>query len=385
MFSDHLLKVIQTFGFGCIILAFVYFLFPRLAISGRIFWSGIFAVGLAVLFWRFTYFRLLEHRMFDQPVALVGTGWFAGRIVSAIEDRKDSGHKVVAFVGDRTSPAVTKGALIFENISDLFDLCERRAVEKVVLAMDERRGKMPMNELIQLKFMGIEILEAVGFYEKLTGKILVEKVDPSWMLFSEGFYMGRMTRMLKRIVDISAASGMLLVSLPVLLISAVVIKLESPGGVFYLQQRVGKKDRVFNIIKFRSMREDAEKDGPVWAAREDNRVTRFGGFMRKTRIDELPQLINVLRGDMSFVGPRPERPVFVSELAQKIPFYSIRHSVRPGITGWAQIYYPYGASSEDALRKLEYDLYYIKNLSIGMDLATIFQTVKVVLFQKGSR
>ncbi|MFO7823500.1 MAG: TIGR03013 family PEP-CTERM/XrtA system glycosyltransferase [Cyclobacterium sp.] len=320
-----------------------------------------------------------------EPVALVGTGWFAGRIVSAIEDKKDSGHKVVAFVGDRTSPAVTKGAPVFESISDLFDLCERRAVEKVVLAMDERRGKMPMNELIQLKFMGIEILEAVGFYEKLTGKILVEKVDPSWMLFSEGFYMGRMTRMLKRIVDISAASGMLLVSLPVLLISAVVIKLESPGGVFYLQQRVGKKDRVFNIIKFRSMREDAEKDGPVWAAQEDNRVTRFGGFMRKTRIDELPQLINVLRGDMSFVGPRPERPVFVSELAQKIPFYSIRHSVRHGITGWAQIYYPYGASSEDALRKLEYDLYYIKNLSIGMDLATIFQTVKVVLFQKGSR
>ncbi|MCF8023984.1 MAG: TIGR03013 family PEP-CTERM/XrtA system glycosyltransferase [Desulfobacteraceae bacterium] len=385
MFSDHLLKVIQTFGFGCIILAFVYFLFPRLAISGRIFWSGIFAVGLAVLFWRFTYFRLLEHRMFDQPVALVGTGWFAGRIVSAIEDRKDSGHKVVAFVGDRASPGVTKDAPVFEKISDIFDLCERRAVEKVVLAMDERRGKMPMNELIQLKFMGIEILEAVGFYEQLTGKILVEKVDPSWMLFSEGFYMGRMTRMLKRIVDILAASGMLLVSLPVLLISAVVIKLESPGGVFYLQQRVGKKDRVFNIIKFRSMREDAEKDGPVWAARQDSRVTRFGGFMRKTRIDELPQLINVLRGDMSFVGPRPERPVFVSELAQKIPFYSIRHSVRPGITGWAQIYYPYGASSEDALRKLEYDLYYIKNLSIGMDLATIFQTVKVVLFQKGSR
>lgn len=385
MFSDHMLKVLQTFGFGCIVLAFVYYLFPVLTISTKVFWSGLFAVGLVILLWRFTYFRLLEHRIFDQPVALIGTGRFAGQIVSAIEDKKDSGHKIVALVGDKNSPGVRKGLPVFENISELRQLCEKREVEKIVLALDERRGNMPMNELIQLKFMGIEILDAVGFYEKLTGKIMVGKIDPSWMLFSEGFYVGRVTRMLKRMLDITAASGMLLISLPVLFISALAISFESPGGVFYRQKRVGQNGRVFNIVKFRSMYADAEKNGPVWANLEDSRVTRCGGFIRKTRIDELPQLINVIRGDMSFVGPRPERPVFVSDLTEKIPFYSIRHVVKPGITGWAQIYYPYGASEEDALRKLEYDLYYIKNLSIGMDLVTIFHTVKVVLFQKGSR
>ncbi|MBS0012665.1 MAG: TIGR03013 family PEP-CTERM/XrtA system glycosyltransferase [Desulfobacterales bacterium] len=385
IFSDHLLKVLQTVGFGCIVLAFVYYLFPALSISLKIFWSALFAVGLVILGWRFTYFQLLEHRIFDQPVALVGTGWFAGQIVSAIEDKKDSGHRIVAFVGDKDSPMVRNGLPVFDNVSQLRRLCEKREVEKIVLALDERRGKMPMNDLIQFKFMGIEIIDAVGFYERLTGKIMVEKVDPSWMLFSDGFYVRRMTRMLKRMLDITVASAMLVVSLPVFLLSAVIISFESPGGVFYRQDRVGANSRVFNIIKFRSMYADSEKDGPVWAAAEDSRITRYGAFIRKARIDELPQLINVIRGDMSFVGPRPERPVFVSELTQQIPFYSMRHALRPGITGWAQIYYPYGASKEDALRKLEYDLYYIKNLSIGMDLSTIFQTIKVVLFRKGAR
>ena len=384
-FSDHLLKVLQTFGFGCIVLAFVYYLFPTLSIAFKIFWSGLFAVGLVILAWRFTYFRLLEHRIFDQPVALLGTGRFAGQVVSAIEDRKDSGHRIAAFVGDKDSPAVRNGVPVFADVGQLRRLCENREVEKIVVALDERRGKMPMAELIQVKFMGIEIIDAVGFYERLTGKIMVEKVDPSWMLFSEGFYVRRMTRMLKRMLDVTAAIAMLLLSLPVLMVSALAICLESPGGVFYRQERVGQNGRVFSIIKFRSMYADAEKDGPKWASVKDDRVTRCGGFLRKTRIDELPQLINVIRGDMSFVGPRPERPMFVSELAEKIPFYSIRHVVKPGITGWAQIYYPYGASKDDALRKLEYDLFYIKNLSIGMDLATLFQTVKVVLFQKGSR
>lgn len=384
-FSDHLLKVLQTFGVGCIVLAFLYYMFPPLTISTRVFWSGLLAVGLVILFWRFTYFQILEHRIFDQPVALVGTGKLAGQIVSAIEEKKDCGHKVVAFVGDENSPVVKQGLPVFGDAAGLQPLCEKGTVEKIVLALDERRGVMPMSELIQYKFMGIEILDAVGFYEKLTGKIMVERVNPSWMLFSEGFYVGRMKEKLKRATDIAASLCMLLLSLPVFLVSAAVICLESPGGAFYRQERVGQKGRVFSIIKFRSMYEDSEKDGPVWAQTEDSRVTRFGGFIRKTRIDELPQLINVLRGDMSFVGPRPERPVFVSELEEKIPFYSIRHAVKPGITGWAQIYYPYGASEEDALRKLEYDLYYIKNLSLGMDLATIFQTIKVVLFQKGAR
>lgn len=384
-FPDHLLKVLQAFGFGCIVLAFIYYMFPALIISTRVFWTGLIAVGLIILIWRFTYFRLLEYRIFDQPVALVGTGRFAGQVASAIDDKKDSGHRIVAFVGDKDSPLAGDGRPVYRDVKELYQLCVNREVEKIVLALDERRGGMPMGDLIEYKFMGIEILDAVGFYEKLTGKIMVERVNPSWLLFSEGFYVGRLTRVLKRLIDISAATGLLVVSSPVFLLTALAVKLESPGRVFYRQERVGQNGRVFNMIKFRSMYNDAEKDGPVWASDQDSRVTRVGGLIRKTRIDELPQLINVIRGDMSFVGPRPERPFFVSELAEKIPFYTIRQVVKPGITGWAQICYPYGASLDDALRKLEYDLYYIKNLSIGMDLATIFQTVKVVLFQKGAR
>lgn len=391
---DHMLKVLQTFGFGCILLAFLYYIFPSLIISTAVFWSGLLAVGLGIFLWRLMYFLALERGLFTQPIALIGTGQSASQIAEAIANKKDSGFKIAAFVkcrspqtegGPETELKPGRDTPVYPEIKDLRGLCESRAIEKIVLALDEKRGMLPMQELIQFKFMGMHILDAVGFYEELTGKIMVENLNPSWLLFSEGFYVGRTVRSLKRILDLGVALSVFLITLPIFLASALVIKLESPGGIFYVQERVGKNGIPFKIIKFRSMRSDAETDGPVWAAAEDKRVTRFGRFIRKVRIDELPQLLNVLKGDMSFVGPRPERPVFVDTLAQRIPFYTIRHVVKPGITGWAQIYYPYGASEEDALHKLEYDLYYIKNLSIGMDLSTIFQTVKVVLFQKGAR
>jgi exopolysaccharide biosynthesis polyprenyl glycosylphosphotransferase len=213
----------------------------------------------------------------------------------------------------------------------------------------------------------------------------VEKVNPAWLIFSDGFDCGRGTYYIKRLLDICLALFGLAVSLPVTFITALLIKLESPGPIFYRQERVGERGRVFPIVKFRSMRQDAEKNGAVWAMKNDNRVTRVGGFIRKVRIDEIPQMLNVLKGQMSFVGPRPERPVFVEQLVKKLPYYSLRHSAKPGITGWAQVCYPYGASEEDALRKLEYDLYYIKHQSIYLDLLIIFRTVKTVLFQKGAR
>ncbi len=394
---DHLLKVLQTFGLGCILLAFIYYLFPVLVISNAVFWSGMLGVGLAILLWRLLYFLALQSGLFTQPIALIGTGRSAAQIVRAIEDKKDSGFKVAAFVNcgrpNRESGSESaslpelerKGVPVYPEIQDLRGLCENRSIEKIVLALDEKRGMLPMHELIQFKFMGIQILDAVGFYEELTGKIMVETVNPSWLLFSEGFYVGRVVRSMKRLLDLVMALSVLILSSPVFILSALIIKLESPGGVFYVQERVGRHGRPFKILKFRSMRTDAESDGPVWAAADDLRVTRFGRLIRKLRIDELPQLLNVLKGDMSFVGPRPERPVFVETLTQRIPFYTFRHVVKPGITGWAQIYYPYGASEEDALRKLEYDLYYIKNLSIGMDISTILQTIKVVMFQKGAR
>lgn len=383
-FSDHMLEVIQAFGFGCILLALIYYLFPFLTISTRIFWSGIIAVGVAIFSWRFFYFKVLERGLFTTPVAVVGTGRAAGEIVSAINGKKDSGFRIVALVGNGKPDFVPPGIPVFPDVKDLSRLCSQRKIERIILAPDDKRG-LAMHDFIQFKLMGIEVNDVVRFYEDLTGKIMVERVNPSWMLFSDGFYVSVVKRGVKRIMDISAASILLLLALPVFLLSAVVIKLESTGDIFYRQERVGRNGKVFMVVKFRSMRADAEKDGPVWAETRDDRVTRFGHFLRKYRIDELPQLINVLKGDMSFVGPRPERPVFVSELEKNIPFYGIRHVVKPGITGWAQIYYPYGASEQDALRKLEYDLYYIKNLSIGMDLSTIFQTIKVVLLGRGAR
>lgn len=383
-FADHMLKVLQTFGFACILLAFIYFTFPVLIISAKIFWVILLAAGLAVFSWRFLYFKILEKRMFVQTIALIGTDKFAGEIIAAIEQKKDSGFKIIAFVGEKTSPAVPKGLPVFRKITELRPLCEQHAISKIVVALDEKRGS-PLHELIQFKFLGIEILGGARFYEELTGTVPVKRVSPSWLVFSEGFYVGRMRRMLKRVLDITTACSILMISLPVFLVCALIIKLESPGGIFYRQERVGENGKSFNIIKFRSMKKDAEKNGPVWASKDDHRVTKFGRFIRKSRIDELPQLLNVLKGEMSIVGPRPERPVFVQDLEKKIPFYGNRHVVKPGVTGWAQIFYPYGASEEDALRKLEYDLYYIKNLSIAMDLLTIFHTIKIVLFQKGSR
>ena len=385
--ADHLLKVLQTFGFGCILLAFLYYIFPYLNISDKVFWTGLLVVGLTIFSWRLAYFWALEHRLFTQPIALIGTGSSAAQILESIENKQDSGFKVAAFVKAKGAGTEigSNDVPVFSDIHELRELCLTRKIEKIVLALDEKRGMLPMHELIDYKFMGIEIKDAVGFYEELTGKIMVGNVNPSFLLFSEGFYVGRVQRFYKRTVDLLAALVVFLVASPVFLASALIIKLESSGGVFYSQERVGERGRPFKVLKFRSMLKDAEKDGPVWAATDDKRVTRYGRFMRKLRIDELPQLINVLKGDMSLVGPRPERPVFVEKLAQHIPFYNIRHMVKPGITGWAQIYYPYGASEADALRKLEYDLYYIKNLSIAMDISTIFQTIKVVLFQKGSR
>lgn len=383
-FSDHILEVLQAFGFGCILLAVIYFIFPMLSISTRIFWTVLLYAGIVIFLWRFFYFKVLERQLFTQSIALIGTGRTAGELVSIIEEKKDSGFKIIAFVGKDNPSIIPRDIPVFANIKDLYPLCASHAVEKIVIAIDEKRG-MPMHDLINYKFMGIQVVDVVSFYENLTGKIMVEHVNPSWLLFSNGFYVGITKRVVKRMMDLSVALIMLLIALPIFLLSAVIIKIESPGEILYRQERIGKNGKVFTVIKFRSMRSDAERDGPVWARDEDDRVTRYGRFMRNTRIDELPQLINVIKGEMSFVGPRPERPVFVEDLAKSIPFYTIRHIVKPGITGWAQVSYPYGASEEDALHKLEYDLYYIKNLSIVMDLATIFQTIKVVLFQKGSR
>lgn len=384
-FSDTATRVTQAFGFGCIALAVLYYFFPVIIISTKIFWTGYVVICAVITIWRFFYAIILARRMFSQSVLLIGTGTLADNISLAIENKQDSGYKISALIGETPPNINPRNIPVFQKADNLLLLCNKYKTEKIIIALDDKRGKMPVPELMSCKIHGIPIVTGINFYERLTGKIMVEKVNPSWIIYSEGFKQSRVGRFWKRLLDLIVSVAGLVLSMPLIVASALFIKLESPGTIFYNQKRVGEKGRNFNVIKFRSMRSDAEKDGPVWAAQKDNRVTRYGSFMRKTRIDEIPQMWNVLKGDMSFVGPRPERPVFVRELEAKIPYYSLRHIIKPGITGWAQVFYPYGASEEDALRKLEYDLYYIKNLTLFMDLWIIFQTIKIILFQKGSR
>ncbi|MCJ7600733.1 MAG: TIGR03013 family PEP-CTERM/XrtA system glycosyltransferase, partial [Desulfobulbaceae bacterium] len=328
-----------------------------------------------------------DRKMFVQPVVVLGAGRLASQIANEIEGKRDSGYKIVSFIGQQRDPScpVPEYIPLVTEMEKLPQVCRTHKVEKVVVALDDARGKTPVQELLQCKMQGVTIENGVTFYEGLTGKILVEKVNPSWLIYSSGFKIGRWSRFAKRFLDIAVSFIGLVLSLPVTLISALIIKLESTGPIFYKQERMGEKGKVFKVVKFRSMRIDAEKDGPVWAMKNDTRMTRYGSFIRMARIDEIPQMWNVLKGEMSFVGPRPERPVFVEQLTKTIPYYALRHIVKPGITGWAQICYPYGASEEDALRKLEYDLYYIKNLSLQMDMWIIFQTIRTVVFQKGAR
>jgi sugar transferase (PEP-CTERM system associated) len=269
--------------------------------------------------------------------------------------------------------------------SEINHLVDRLNIERIVVAVADRRGRLPIDELMHAKLLGVCVEEATTTYERLTGKVMLENVKPSWLIFSDGFRVSRIHRLIKRVADILlSVVGLVLSAVPMAL-TAIAVWLETGRPVLYRQERVGQHGRVFQLYKFRSMRVDAEGATPIWAQADDNRVTRVGRFIRITRLDELPQFWNVLRGDMSFVGPRPERPYFVEMLSQEIPFYHERHAVKPGLTGWAQVKYRYGASIEDATEKLRYDLYYIKHLSVSFDLSIVFDTVKVILFGKGAQ
>ncbi len=276
---------------------------------------------------------------------------------------------------------------MLDPAGDLRGLCERLGVSEVVVAMDDRRRGFPIRELLECRLAGVDVTELLTFLERETGRVRVDVLNPSWMIFGQGFRRDPLRLFSSRAMDMLASIGVLAVSLPAMLITLLAIKIEDgwAAPAFYRQTRVGLGGRTFNVLKFRSMRPDAELNGAQWAQRRDPRVTRVGAIIRKLRVDELPQIFNVLRGHMSFVGPRPERPEFVAHLAERIPYYVQRHCVKPGITGWAQLCYPYGSSEQDALEKLQYDLYYIKNNSLLFDLAILVQTAEVVLLGKGAR
>jgi len=382
-------RMLQALAAAAFILAAVYYWFPALVIGRGVFVIAAVVILLVVVGWRFLFERLSLWVGPRERLLLVGTSPAAVTLAQELLDyRHQLGVDIVGFVDP--DPAMVGKAVMDQSVlgtvEDIPGIVEARHVDRVVVSLADARGKLPMEQLLQMKLDGVTFDHLPSVYEEYTGKIAVENLRPSWLIFTEGFRKSATLEALKRAMDVTVALVGMLAGLPFMLLIAAAVKLTSPGPVIYKQRRVGHHGRVFNVYKFRSMKQDAEAaTGAVWASkRGDSRVTPIGGFLRRTRLDELPQLWNVLRGDMSFVGPRPERPEFVSDLTRDIPYYGQRHIVRPGITGWAQVRYTYGASKEDALQKLQYDLYYIKNLSIPLDLFIIFDTIKTVVLRKGA-
>jgi sugar transferase (PEP-CTERM system associated) len=327
--------------------------------------------------------------LLQQRVLIIGTGNEAHAVATDLKSRRLRSHAVIGFypAGEAVLPAGDKRFNIFSRDTAIQDIVEQNDINQIIVAVKEQRGgNVPMDQLLTARIQGVPVMDLASFYEQTTGEVPVDSLKASFLVYGRGFAQHRVRIVIKRVFDIVSSFGLLVVASPVMLITAIAIKLESDGPIIYKQERVGLGGKGFMCLKFRSMRTDAEKNGvAVWASKNDPRVTRVGAFIRKTRIDELPQLVSVLKGEMSMVGPRPERPSFVAELKEKIPFYDVRHSVKPGVTGWAQVRYSYGASLEDALHKHQYDLYYVKNNSLFLDLLVLFETVSVVLFREGAQ
>ena len=391
-FQELGIRLLQALGTAAIILAGIYLIFPRTIVGSGIFAVSIVFVIILIVSWRFFYALILNNGLFNQKIILLGSGFLAQNIFNEIINRKDSGYTVAVNVWDslENSNFLSKQkraeTIYKKDYVGLCEMAEQLDIKKVVVAIKERRGALPLKELVKCRIKGIDVIEGTSFYEMLAGKLIVDQINPAWIIFSKGFYKSRTRRFIKRSIDLIISLSMLILFLPLIIVTTILIKIDSSGPVLFSQERVGKNKKPYMLYKFRSMVEDAEKQsGPVWALDNDKRITRIGSILRKWRIDEILQLWNVLKGDMSFVGPRPEREFFVKKLEKIIPYYEERFSVKPGITGWAQICYRYGASVDDAVEKVNYDLFYIKNMSFFMDLMIILRTIKIVLFGKGAR
>lgn len=385
---ELVLRLVQALGLAWIALALSFYTFPALMLGRGISLIALpLALGLMV-FWRVSIHWFLGHPDFGERILIVGSGNLAVELAREVLDRPDAGYRIVGFVG--TDSDLLGKSLINPRVigltEQLDEIVKREGIDRIVVAMGERRGQLPTNKLLQLSLAGeVSIEEGSSFYERITGRVSLNMLRPSWLIFTGRGRRAKLADLSRTIVHWLVALLGAILSLPIVLLAAVLIKLESRGPVFYKQERVGKNGRTFTLTKFRSMRVDAEQDGPVWASKGDVRTTRVGRIIRKIRIDEIPQFWHILKGEMSFVGPRPERPHFVAQLAEEIPFYEQRHLIAPGLTGWAQIKYPYGASIEDARQKLQYDLFYIKNQSLILDAIVLFETVKIILFGRGAQ
>ena len=357
--------------------------------SANLFWAVILA-SMAVILVRLVFLRIVDSEQIVRRVVIFGAGDFAASLLEEYEkNMKALGVRIIGCIADTPSRSVADDKLL-PTPRDFYGFCRQNKVSEIVVVQQERRraegGWLPVPELMECKLRGIAVTSGLDFYERELKKAKLDMVHPSWIVFSEGFKASKSRAFAKRLLDLIISLTLLTVMLPFIVLTAVAVFLETGRPILYSQKRVGMLGKEFRIYKFRSMRQDAEKDGKArWASTNDDRVTRVGAFIRNTRLDELPQIYNVIKGEMSIVGPRPERPEFVSELREKIPFYDTRHYVKPGLMGWAQLKYPYGASVEDAKGKLEYDLYYSKNHSLVMDFLIMIQTVEVVLLGKGVR
>ncbi|HSL22763.1 MAG TPA: TIGR03013 family XrtA/PEP-CTERM system glycosyltransferase [Vicinamibacterales bacterium] len=384
---ETFVRLLHALGAASVILAVIYLFFPDLVIARGVFAITAFLLIAFVGGWRWVFERVTRHLGHRERLLLVGTSPAAVSLARELHERRELGVQIVGFVDPDPSrigmPVFNPG--IVGTLEDIPRITREQSVDRVVVSLADARGRLPMDKLLEMKLDGVAFAHLATVYEEYTGKISVENLRPSWLIFSRGFRKSRLLQAVKRTMDMAGAAAGILLTLPIMLGAAAAVRLTSPGPVLYQQQRVGQHGRAFILYKFRSMRAGAEREtGPVWAARDDDRITPVGRFIRRTRIDELPQLWNVLRGDMSLVGPRPERPEFVQALMREIPFYGQRHVVKPGLTGWAQVRYAYGNSVEDAMEKLQYDLFYIKNMSFGLDVFIVFKTIQTVVLQRGT-
>jgi sugar transferase (PEP-CTERM system associated) len=386
---ELLLRMIQALGIAWALLALLFYFIPLLMIGRGTSVYSVVITLILLLGWRTLIHFLTGHPEIGERILIVGAGRAAIDTAEAVLKRRDAGYRIVGFVTEDYESVKMRlpDARVLGTTENLEKIVREENIERIVIAVRDRRGVFPTEALLRMSLAGdVSIEECTSFFERITGQVHLDMLRPSWLIFASRGREARLKTVIREGVHRSVAFLGLVLSIPIGALTALLIKIDSRGSVFYRQERVGKNGRKFQVIKFRSMRTDAEANGtPVWAASDDDRATRIGRIIRKIRVDEIPQFWNILKGEMSFIGPRPERSHFVSQLAEEVPFYDHRHLVAPGLTGWAQIKYPYGASVEDARQKLQFDLYYIKNQSLALDLVIVFETIKTVLFSRGAR
>ncbi len=376
-------RILLVHGFDCFLLSAIILFYPQFVIARYAYALGFLFLTPTLIGWRKLYDWIVGHTFFRERVYVLGSGNYASSIVDCLNTRRELGMEVIGWQNIQLLEKPARKAIWIEELEKI--AASQLSVHRIIVAVEDGRDELPVQDLLNLRFAGLTIEKASDLNERLSGKIQLNGLRPSNFLYSDGFRLNRSQQFLRQIVSMIIAGLGLLIFLPFFPFVALLIRLSSKGPIFFRQTRVGMSGRNFYVYKFRSMFTDAEAGGAKWATKNDPRVTKFGMFMRKTRVDEIPQLWNVLRGDMGFVGPRPERPEFVPMLSQHLPFYYLRHLIRPGLTGWAQVRYGYGATLEESREKLEYDLYYIKHMSLGLDLLIMFETVKTILRRRGAQ